>query len=112
MINKALAERVAEDVDWLRAVGEARLMALLQAVWDKAQTGHIPSVRTALHIIEALMNLHGFTPHKSIQDPKADWPKLPGADDTGNPPTGLQVAGLRRPRDVRRLNGLLCPRAS
>ncbi len=78
MINKALEERVAEDVDWLRAVGEARLMALLQAVWPQALAGHVPSVRTALHIVEALMSLHGVTSPKLIKDPKADWPSCQG----------------------------------
>ncbi len=50
-VFRALAEREAEDVDYLRAIEVARLDRLQAALWDKALGGDLRAIGVVIRII-------------------------------------------------------------
>jgi transposase-like protein len=60
IVHQALDRQGRQAIDTHRSTQLDRLEALLQTVWPKALTGHIPSVASALRIIDEESRLLGL----------------------------------------------------
>ena len=59
-MSKALSERQAENIDFLRAMEGDRLDRLQSALWDRAMTGDVRAVHAVSHIISQRIRLFGL----------------------------------------------------
>ena len=62
IVTKALREQTAEAVADLRDLENARLDALLHALWDAAMTGDVKAVAAVVQIVQARVHLNGLEP--------------------------------------------------
>jgi hypothetical protein len=60
VVAKALSERLADDIDVLRAVEGDRLEAMLCALWPLALDGDVRAAHTVLKIIDTEARLYGL----------------------------------------------------
>ena len=74
IVTKALREQTAEAVADLRDLENARLDALLHALWDAAMTGDVKAVAAVLQIVQARVHLNGLEPARGgiggMQEPQ------------------------------------------
>jgi hypothetical protein len=71
VVRKALAERLAENIESIRWLEGDRLEDLLRAHWPKAMDGDIPSARVILKIINMRCRLYGLYDVPPVWSPMA-----------------------------------------
>jgi hypothetical protein len=96
VVAKALAERLADNIDQLRELELARLDALQASLWPKAENGDLRAVNACVRIIDKRCRLLGLYGFKEAQEPLQTLL----IDDRGNPgkATGASSGDPQRPR--------------
>ena len=69
VVAKALAQRLADDIDQLREMELARLDALQASLWAKAEKGDLRAVNACVRIIDKRCRLLGLYGYKEAQEP-------------------------------------------
>jgi hypothetical protein len=69
LVAKALAERLVDGIDALRATEVARLDALQAALWPRVQRGDVRAVNAVMRIVDRRCRLLGLYTQPGIETP-------------------------------------------